>query len=207
MLSDRTARPAGELARGARLAPSTISTHLGRLLDAGVLDVEQHGRHRYYRLADPGIIRIVESLATIAPPKPIRSLGGASTATSLNFARTCYDHLAGRLGVWVTDELVARGMLVDGTTGLDVSDAGAAWLEDLGVSVSEARAQPRIFARRCLDWSERRHHVAGALGSGLLARLLDLAWIEHVDGSRAVRVTAAGREGFKRSLGTPPASS
>lgn len=203
-LSDGTARPAGELARGARLAPSTVSAHLARLLDARVLDVEQHGRHRYYRLADPTVIRIVESLATIAPAKPVRSLREASAAATLTHGRTCYDHLAGRLGVWLTDALVERGTLVVRPGAYDVTEEGAAWLEGLNVPVSELRRGQRSFARACLDWSERRHHVAGALGRGLLDRLFELSWIERVSSGRAVRLTPEGRAGLTCLLGDPP---
>jgi DNA-binding transcriptional ArsR family regulator len=207
LLSEGTARPAGELARGARLAASTVSGHLSRLLGARVLDVEQHGRHRYYRLADPTVVRIVESLATIAPAKPVRSLGAASGAASLTYARTCYDHLAGRFGVWLTDALVERGTLVPGRGGYDVSEEGVIWLEDLGVPVSQLRASRRSFARECLDWSERRHHVAGALGRGLAERLFALSWIERVSGSRAVRLTSEGRARLAGLLGDPPDAS
>ena len=208
-LDDGRALPASRLAAEAGIAPSTTSTHLGRLLDAGMLVVEPHGRHRYYRLAGPHVGELIESIARVAPPTTVQSLRQGTKAEALRRARTCYDHLAGRLGVALMDALLAQGMLEggDGTFDADrstrdrlsapgwdvayvLSDKGRARLESLGVDCSGAGRRP--FIRYCVDWSEQRHHLAGTLGARLLSWFEDQAWTERRSGSRALTITEAG---------------
>jgi DNA-binding transcriptional ArsR family regulator len=200
-LSDGRALPAGELARLGKVAPSTASAHLAKLVGAGFLSVEQCRRHRYYRLASPELMRALEALAVVAPRAPARSLREYDTANAIRYARTCYDHLAGAVAVLVTDAYVARGILGEVDDGYEVTVDGAAWLADLGLNPDGIQRRRRQFAPACLDWSERRHHIAGSLGAALTHRYLDLGWVARTPASRAVTVTAIGRQGLQERLG------
>jgi DNA-binding transcriptional ArsR family regulator len=195
------ALPAGELARRASVAPSTASEHLGRLVEGGLLVAERSGRHRYFRLASGDVAHALEALAAIAPREPVRSLRGSTTASALAEARTCYDHLAGRLGVAVAQALVRRRAL-DPVDGVFVTGPRAASvLSAIGVDVGEVAAARRPFALSCLDWSERRPHVAGALGAAIAARALSTGWVRRRNESRALDLTDAGRAAFATRLG------
>lgn len=195
-LLDGRALPAGELAARARITASTASTHLQRLVEGGLLCMERQGRHHYYRLRDVRVAAALESLAVLAPQRPVRSLREADAAAAVRAARTCYDHLAGRLGVALTEAMVAQGLLEEGAEQFEVTAAGAACLAAFGLEVDSLRRQRRAFAPRCLDWSERRMHVAGALGAAIAQRCLMLGWIVRIPGGRAVRVTEEGRLGL-----------
>ncbi|HET6951742.1 MAG TPA: winged helix-turn-helix domain-containing protein [Acidimicrobiales bacterium] len=196
------ARTAGELARAAGIAPSTASEHLGRLIDGGLVAVVARGRHRYHRLRGPEVAAALEAFAAICPPTPVRSLRAASHRDALREGRTCYDHLAGRLGVVLTDALGARGWIVHHPA-VDLTPAGEAALVAAGVDVAGARAARRVFARTCLDWTERRPHLAGALGAAVAAAALDAGWVQRRDG-RSVTVTGRGREVLTGLFGIPP---
>ncbi|HEX7120507.1 MAG TPA: winged helix-turn-helix domain-containing protein [Longimicrobiales bacterium] len=197
-LSDGRALPASELARCARATPSTTSAHLARLVEGGLLAMERHGRHRYYRLAKPEIVAALEALAAVAPPARAATFRESQAGKAIRFARTCYDHLAGELGVRITDALLEQGALVPAGRDFELTAAGAARFAELGIDADRARRRRRAFARACLDWSERRYHLAGALGTALLDRFLELRWIERTPSSRAVRVTNDGRRAFQR---------
>jgi DNA-binding transcriptional ArsR family regulator len=188
-----------ELARRAGIARSTASEHLARLVDASLVRAERRGRHRFYSLAGEDVARAWEALAVIAPPVEVRTLRAATVGAALAEARTCYDHLAGRLGVAVTDALVAAGALDDSGGGLALGEERGA-LEALGVEVDALRGR-RPLVLRCIDWSERRPHVAGALGAAIAARCLERRWIERLASTRAVSVTDAGRDGLSAALG------
>jgi DNA-binding transcriptional ArsR family regulator len=204
-LSDGRALPAGELAAAGGVRPSTASEHLSRLVRGGLLTVERHGRHRYYRLANESIVAALEALAVASRPAVARSPREAHAARGLRLARSCYDHLAGALGVRLTDAMVALGTLR--LTGRDyhLTHDGAARLRALGLDAEAltqlANHRRRAFARACLDWSERRYHLAGVLGAALLSRLLELRWLERMAASRALRVTAIGRRALRREFG------
>lgn len=201
-LADGRVRPAGELARHAGVSASTASEHLARLLAGGLVVVERHGRHRYYRVGGESVVAALEAVGAIAQPGVVPGYRDAAAARAVRHARACYDHLAGALGVEVTRALTERGALVRAGPRYDVPPEGAEFLAArLGVDVERARAGRRQFAKACLDWTERKHHLAGALGAELLARFLALGWLERTDGSRALRVTAAGRRGFRDVLG------
>ncbi|MET8233816.1 winged helix-turn-helix domain-containing protein [Micromonospora sp. NPDC005298] len=191
-LLDGRAWTAGELARRAGVAPSTASDHLTRLVRGGLLVEERQGRHRYLRLAGPAVAQLIESLAGYAPapPAPTGSLRATTAGAALAYARTCYDHLAGRLGVLVYDALLADGRL-DRASGLTLTPAGWAWAAALGVPVEVLRTGRRPVVRDCLDWTERRPHLAGALGAALCRRFTELGWTSRGTG-RAVRVTSSG---------------
>ena len=191
---------AGELARRfAGVSPATASEHLARLREGGLVDVVAAGRHRYHRLAAPEVGHALEALALISRPRPIRSLRHFRAVRALATARTCYDHLAGRIGVGVHDALVGRGALIAGGAGYELTPAGADFLADLGVDVPGARGRRRAFARPCLDFTERRPHLAGALGAAVCTRVLAAGWLVHrARDQRGLRLTPSGGEALER---------
>ncbi|WP_435970934.1 ArsR/SmtB family transcription factor [Streptomyces sp. Qhu_M48] len=204
-LLDGRAWTAGELARHARVAPSTASEHLGKLVTGGVLTQERQGRHRYVRLAGPGIAHLVEELAARSEPAvtaPPRSLRAANAGRAMARGRTCYDHLAGRLGITVTEAMTTRGLLRQ-DTGFALTDRGLAWFDELGVPL--VRRGRRPVARGCLDWTERRPHLAGVAGAELCRHALDAGWCVRIGSERAVKVTEAGESALRASLGIDPA--
>jgi DNA-binding transcriptional ArsR family regulator len=207
-LGDGRALPASTLASEAGVAASTASEHLRRLVDGGLVSVHPQGRHRYFRLAGPEVGELIERLAQLAPAAPVRSLREHSRAHAVRAARTCYDHLAGRLGVAVFGALLERGYVTggDGLHDLDadgsdrlsapgrdrdyrLTPAGRARLSELGVALPETTA-----LRYCVDWTEQRHHLSGPAGRALLERLLELRWVRRAERGRAVLVTDTGRE-------------
>jgi len=196
-LADGTSLPASELAQRAGVGASTASIQLGKLVDGGLLEVERTGRHRYYRLADPTVAAAIESLAVLAPHRPASSLKQARVGSELQAARTCYDHLAGTLGVVLLESLRRQRLL---TPKLEVTPQGADRFSKLGIEIEELARGRRPLTRACLDWTERRHHLAGALGAALATSFLEHGWIERRPGSRAVRLTDRGRRGIAREL-------
>ncbi|ADD42007.1 transcriptional regulator, ArsR family [Stackebrandtia nassauensis DSM 44728] len=185
---------AGELARVAGVAAATASEHLARMRSAGLVATVAAGRHRYYRLASPEVAQALEALALLAPSRPVTSLRQSRRNAALLTARTCYDHLAGRVGVGIHRWLLASGALTQTAAGLDLTDTGRDRLGELGIDVAAARMRRRVFARSCLDFTERQEHLAGALGAAICARLLSLDWLRHRDpGHRGLRVTDLGR--------------
>jgi DNA-binding transcriptional ArsR family regulator len=206
-LVDEHDLPASELARHGGVSASTASDHLARLVEARLVAVERHGRQRRYRLAGPPVAAALEALAAIAPLRPVQSLGEATRDELLRDGRTCYDHLAGRLGVELTGALSAQGLRRrDGAYLL--TRRGEQVLGDLGVDVVRVRAQRRPFAFPCLDWSERREHLAGALGAALADRLFALGWVTRVGPGRAATLTESGRKelGARFGLELPAAA-
>ena len=201
-LMDGLALPAGELASIANVAPQTASGHLARLIDGGLLSVERRGRHRYYRLSSPEVADAIEALLVLtARPK---SRERTVTAGSLAHARTCYAHLAGWLGVQIAEELERRGLLrVSGPKHYTVTAAGRTWFESLDIEMSEDTRALSKLARRCLDWTERRHHLAGPLGCSMYKRLVELRWVVPIRGTRAVRVSLEGKSRLWELLRLP----
>ncbi|MFB9737048.1 MULTISPECIES: helix-turn-helix transcriptional regulator [unclassified Streptomyces] len=203
-LLDGRAWTAGELARYAGVAASTISEHLGRLVAGGLLTEERQGRHRYVRLADARIAQLVEDLAAqVAPQAPARprSLREVSAGSAMARGRTCYDHLAGRLGIAVTDALTDRGLLRQ-DTGFALTDAGVAWFEAVGIGLPRGGRRPLV--RACLDWTERRPHLAGAAGAALCRHAFEAGWCVRVGSERAVKVTPSGERALTELLGIAP---
>lgn len=202
-LLDGRAWTAGELATHAGVAPSTATEHLHRLIGGGLLVERRQGRHRYVQLAGPSVAHLIEDLsAQTAPhPAPARGLREVTASAALRRGRTCYDHLAGRLGVAVTDAMTGAGLL-DQTGGFAVTPAGMAWLTDtVGLSPHELRSGKRPLARGCLDWTERRQHLAGLAGAKLCETFLGNGWVARIGSGRAVRLTPNGKTALRDLLG------
>jgi DNA-binding transcriptional ArsR family regulator len=216
-LADGRALPATTLAAEAGIAASTASGHLSRLLDAGLLAVRPQGRHRYYELAGPQVGEMIETLARVAPAAPVRSLREGTRAYALRRARTCYDHLAGRLGVAVFQALVDQRLVTGGDgrhhperaredllsrPGRDIhyelTPSGGARLRELGVAIPAESPMP---LRYCVDWTEQAHHVSGSVGRALATWMMELGWLERLPRSRALRITDAGAHGLSDELG------
>jgi len=188
-LTEHEALPASALAAHAGIAPSTASEHLRRLVDGGFVVAKKNGRHRYFSLADPAVAEAVEALAIVAPQPPVRSLREATRSELIREARTCYDHLAGRLGVALAAALERREVIVRRNGGYELGRTAEARCQELGIDLAELRARRRPVVRGCLDWSERELHVAGAFGAAIATRLFELGWIRRREGNRSVEVT------------------
>jgi len=220
-LADGRALPASMLAAEAGVTASTISEHLARLREASLLTVERQGRAHYFRLADPSVAEALEALARISPPEPIRSLRQGTRAQALRRARTCYNHLAGRLGVAVMAALLDQAILAGGdghhhperadtdrlsAPGTDLTyrltDHGRHELVAFGLDLPKLN-RTRSMTRYCVDWSEQRHHLAGALGAALTQRMFDLDWIRRTNQRRAIALTDTGRHGLTDTFGVP----
>jgi len=212
LLSDRPLA-AGELARLASVSAATASFHLAKLLDGNMIVVARQGRHRYYRLAGHEVAAALEAIGLISPALPVRTLRQSREAAALAEARTCYDHLAGRVGVGLLDTLLAENLLVkDGSSGRTdhgdsastrfvVTGAGARTLASFGLNVTEVRRSRRHFAGECIDWTQRRGHLNGALAAAITARLFEFGWITRGARRRSVLVTAAGAQGLADTFG------
>jgi DNA-binding transcriptional ArsR family regulator len=198
-LSDGRALPAGQLAKAAHVSPATTSFHLDKLVAGRLVERETQGRHNYYRLRGAGVARVLEALAVMAPSAEPLTLNQWRGSEQLRFARTCYGHLAGRLGIAVVDALLRKGYLLDDGSAFQVTAAGETWLLQHDIDVAALKRRP--LTRKCIDWSERHHHLAGALGVALTKSLFEAKWLMPVRDSRAVRLTAAGKEGLQRELG------
>jgi len=198
-LLDGRALTAGELARAAGVTAQTASGHLGKMLAAGLLALEAQGRHRYYRLASSSVAGMLEAMMVAAAPPPIRT---GPRDLAMRRARICYDHLAGEISVAIADAMIARGQIILGTDGAALTDAGRALLDRIGVELPPgSESKGAVFCRPCLDWSERRHHVAGAVGAALYRTFMARNWIRRENGSRTVTITPPGREAMERYFG------
>lgn len=185
---------ATELAEVANVTKQTISGHLAKLLDAGLVEVESQGRHRYFRLANHDVAELLESLMGVAFRTGAIRVRSSPREPALRKARVCYDHLAGELGVLVYDSLLQRQALQLGAAGLELTEVGQQLFQHIGVDTDGLAHKRRAFCNTCLDWSERRHHLAGALGAALLDRIEEMGWARRVKGSRVVAFTAAGEK-------------
>ncbi len=218
-LGDGRALPASVLADEAGVAASTASAHLGKLVKGGMLRVERHGRHRYFRVAGPEVGELIEALARISPPAPVRSLKQGNKAQAVRFARTCYDHLAGMLGTQLMEGMLDRELLTGGdgvfdpdaaredrlaSPGFDLdyrlTPSGMRELKAFGIDFDSLPAR-RPLIRYCVDWSEQRHHLAGSLGAALAGRMIELDWVRKAERSRAVHVSDRGLDGLREHFG------
>jgi DNA-binding transcriptional ArsR family regulator len=214
-LDDGRALPASVLADEAGVSRPTASSHLGKLTDAGLLSVETHGRHRYYRLAGPEVGELLEQLGRLAPTRPVRSLREGTRAARLRSARTCYDHVAGRLGVQVMSALLDLEVLVGGDGRYDpdshdelshpghdvnyeLTDHGREFLANIGVEMPTGK---RPLVRYCVDWTEQRHHLSGGLGRAVFDRFLSAGWVKRVPRGRALTVTDDGHTALADAFG------
>ena len=200
-LIDGRAATASELALAARITPQTASTHLAKLTGAGLLSVARNGRHRHFRLATPAVVGMIEGIVAVALEKRPRYRPLSRDARALSAARMCYDHLAGRLSVDLTDALVARDYIFLGDDVAEITTAGARFLAGFGIELPARRSAGGRYGRLCLDWTERRPHLAGAIGAAITRRCFDLGWMERMERSQAVLVTPLGRRGLRRMLG------
>jgi DNA-binding transcriptional ArsR family regulator len=207
-LMDGRALSASELARVAGIAPQTATGHLARMTAAGLLRVEKQGRHHYHRLATPAVAQMMESIMRVASDlgatRPKLFVGPRDAA--MRAARTCYDHLAGRLGVALADALVVGGHAEFASDGGVITNSGVALLGRVGIDIPTLRERRgrravRILCRPCLDWSERRPHLAGSLGAEICGQSFAQGWIRRIDGTRAVAITPKGYRVFREQFG------
>jgi DNA-binding transcriptional ArsR family regulator len=218
-LGDGRALPASVLADEAGVAASTASAHLGKLVKGGMLRVERHGRHRYFRVAGPEVGELIEALARVSPPAPVRSLKQGNKAQAVRFARTCYDHLAGVLGTQLMEGMLDCDLLTGGSglfnpdaaredrlaaPGFDLdyrlTPSGMSELKAFGIDFDSLPPR-RALIRYCVDWSEQRHHLAGSLGAAMATRMVELGWVSKAERSRAVHVSDRGLDGLREHFG------
>ncbi len=218
-LGDGRALPASVLSDEAGVAASTASAHLSKLVAGGLLSVERHGRNRYFRLSGPQVAELIEALARLSPPAPVRSLRQGTKAQAVRFARTCYDHLAGMLGTELMSAFLDRELIAGGDGAFDPGAArddrlaspgfdldyrltarGVEQLAAFGIDF-DALPRRRALIRYCVDWSEQRHHLAGALGAAVADRVFELGWARRIKRSRAVQVTDEGHAGLWATFG------
>lgn len=189
---------ASDLAYRAGITPQTASFHLGKLAEGGLVSVEKHGRHRYYQLANGEVASLLESFLVISPQPEVKSLKQSAQMIMLQKARTCYDHLAGKLGVGITDSMLDSGYLKKDGKEFALTEAGVQFVINFGLDLESIKKKRRSLSHACLDWSERSYHLAGALGNQLMQHFFDLGWITPLPGIRAVKVTDQGKAGFKQ---------
>jgi DNA-binding transcriptional ArsR family regulator len=202
-LLEGRALPAGELARAAAVSAQSASAHLAKLCRGGLITMQREGRCRYYKLAGPRVANALEALGAISTVRPVAAYTAAKADQSMLLARSCYDHLAGRVGVALTETMQKqRIIVVEGERDYRVTQRGAEWLKELGIEMERLKKGKRNFARQCLDWTERRPHVAGALGAALMQHFLAEGWLARLRDSRALRVTQKGQRSFV-ALGVP----
>lgn len=200
ILLDGRFHAASELAYRAGIQPQTASFHLAKMVDANAVTVEKQGRHRYYGIRNQEVAQVMELLLSIAPPIEIKSLKQASEDKMLRFARTCYDHLAGSLGVQLTNSLIRKGILCEEKEGFIVTEEGKEFFTKFQIDLKKVKNTRRSFSYKCIDWTERRYHLAGALGNALLERLLELNWVQRLPKTRAIKITSEGKIGFKEAF-------
>ena len=207
-LMDRRSLTAKELAARAGISPQTASGHLSKMIMAGLIAMEQHGRHHYHSLASSEIARMLEGMQQVASTQNLKHAGRTIRTgprdAAMRTARGCYDHMAGLLAVNITDAMIGRGQIEFEGDGGSVTETGRSFLEKLGIDIAAAAQSKRIFCRPCLDWSERRYHLAGAIGAALMHRTLELKWVKRQEGTRALAITRTGHDCFRRTFGIEP---
>jgi DNA-binding transcriptional ArsR family regulator len=199
-LLDGKSFTASELAIAADTSASNISMHLSKLVNAGLLKAENHGRHRYYSYSRKEVAYAVEALGALIPPSSKKITQVNNTIEPIRQCRTCYDHLAGKTGVAITDAFLKQKIIAPGDNSFRLTTKGKKWFLEWDIDAEALQQQRRSFLRPCLDWSERRYHIAGSLAAALLDKMLLQDWIRRIKNSRAVVVTAKGQKNLYDAL-------
>jgi DNA-binding transcriptional ArsR family regulator len=199
-LLDGKAFTATELAIAIETSAQNISMHLGKLLDADLISVEKQGRHKYYRFSNKEVAYAVEAMANLIPKPEISAKKKTENYPPIKYCRTCYDHLAGKIGVALADSLLEQKIIIEKNNTFEVTSEGEKWFSDFGVNIGDAKKQKRIFLKPCLDWSERRYHIAGSVGTLLLNKMLEQDWIRRTKDSRVIIITAKGEKEMLKSF-------
>lgn len=197
-LMDGRFHTAGELALISQIKPQTASYHLAKLSKSGCVEMEKHGRFHYFQLANQEIAQLLESFLTLSLPVKVRTFKEDLQTKALCKARTCYDHLAGQLGVALTEAMVNDGVILKKDEHFEVTDKGQQFFSNLGLNLPVLRKKRRSFSRACLDWSERKHHLAGTLGSALASHFFQMNWIVYLPSTRAVKITSIGEKSIQK---------
>jgi DNA-binding transcriptional ArsR family regulator len=192
-LLDNRAYTATELAISADTSPQNISMHLNKLVQADLLAVESQGRHKYYKFSKPEVAYVIEAIGNLLPNEKHKKIISNKANSEIKYCRTCYDHLAGKVGVLITEALLEQKIIELDTNIYNVTKKGAIFFADLEINIEELKKCRRIFAKPCLDWSERKHHLAGSLGAALLDKMLSLDYIRRTKNSRAIVITSKGK--------------
>lgn len=201
LLADGRAYTASELAAGTATSPQNLSMHLGKLIKADLLKVEVQGRHRYYALGRPEVAYAIESLAGLLPARSRETI--TREDPPIRVCRTCYDHLAGKVGVQLAESLIGQKLLERGDKEFCVTEKGEQWFGQLGIDLAQLRQQRRGLARVCIDWTERRPHLAGSLGAALLGKMLEEGWVRRLANTRALLVTPKGQRAIGEYFRVP----
>ncbi|MFF5514234.1 ArsR/SmtB family transcription factor [Staphylococcus capitis] len=197
-LSSGKALPAGELAKLANVKPQTASDHLSKLIEANLITVEKWGRHRYYKITDEKVIDAINALAIISPSMESKSLKETTKKRKLSFMRTCYGHIAGKMGVKFTESLLEKGYMEDCEEYYKLTESGKAWLKCLGLETDNKLYSKPIIKH--IDWTERKHHIAGPIALEITKKLFELSWIQKYEINRCLRITKKGEKSFKTHL-------
>lgn len=199
-LLDGRAFTATELAIAIETSAQNISMHLGKLLDADLISVEKQGRHKYYRFSNKEVAYAVEAMANLIPKPEISAKKKTENYPPIKYCRTCYDHLAGKIGVALAESLLEQKIIIEKNNTFEITSEGEKWFSDFGVNIGDAKKQKRIFLKPCLDWSERRYHIAGSVGTLLLNKMLEQDWIRRTANSRVIIITGKGEKEMLKSF-------
>jgi DNA-binding transcriptional ArsR family regulator/predicted transcriptional regulator len=199
-LLDGRAYTASELATCADTSPQNISMHLSKLVLAELLSVESQGRHKYYRFSRQEVAYAIEAIGNLIPNEKHKKITSNPDNAAIKYCRTCYDHLAGKVGVLITEGLIHQKIIVLNAPDYTVTKKGDKFFSELGIDTDELKKFRRTFAKPCLDWSERKHHLAGSLGASLLDKMLTSDWLRKTKNSRAIIITSKGQKGLYDNL-------
>jgi len=192
-LLDGKAFTATELVISANTSPQNMSMHLAKLLEANLLCVEKQGRHKYYRFSNKETAYAIEAMVSLIPPFASKK-NNSEKHSPIKHCRTCYDHLAGKIGVAVTESLLEQNIILDSNNAFEISQEGVKWFSNFGIDLPELKKQRRLFLKPCLDWSERKNHIAGSLGASLLEKMIADDWLRKTENSRAIQITGKGEK-------------
>lgn len=193
-LLDGKALTATELAMAGNTSAQNISMHLAKLVQADLLSVEKQGRHKYYRFSRKEVAYAIEAMANLIPQAAVKNNVVKEPGLPIKYCRSCYDHLAGKMGVSITDSLLQQKIIISHNHTFDISQKGQKWFFGLGINIDELKQQRRLFLKPCLDWSERRHHIAGSLAAALFNKMLSDDWVRRIKHSRAILITGNGEK-------------